>query len=62
MDNDGLHAHKSSVGVIELPAGLHPVRVLFFEAGGQESLEVRWAPEGAPLETIAPERLWRSGG
>jgi len=62
VDNDGLHAHKSSVGVIDLPAGLHPVRVLFFEAGGQESLEVRWAPEGAPLETIAPERLWRSGG
>ncbi|MCH2104630.1 MAG: trypsin-like peptidase domain-containing protein [Planctomycetes bacterium] len=62
VDNDGLHAHKSSVGLIELAAGLHPVRVLFFEAGGQESLEVRWAPEGSPLESIAPELLWRSGG
>jgi len=57
VDNDGLHAHKHTVSSIELEAGPLPLRVLFFEAGGDESLSLRWAKSEEPLVDIPPHML-----
>jgi S1-C subfamily serine protease len=40
VDNDGLHANRQAAGLMRLPAGLHPITVSFFEAGGDEALQV----------------------
>jgi hypothetical protein len=57
VDADGLHDVRASVGVIELKAGLHPLRVTYFEALGNESLGARWGLEGDPLVELPPERI-----
>lgn len=61
VDGDGLHAHKAASGVIQLEAGLQPLRVTFFEAGGHESLSARWGLEGEALVDIPLERLGHHG-
>lgn len=58
VDNDGLHADRQVEGSIELEAGLHPLRVLFFEKGGDETLRAFMGKGEGSLEPIAPERLW----
>ena len=40
VDNDGLHGMKEKRGVIALAAGLHPIRVDFFEKTGGDDLKV----------------------
>jgi alpha-L-fucosidase len=40
VDNDGLHAMHEERGVIALAAGLHPIRVTFFEKTGGDDLKV----------------------
>ncbi|MCI0696739.1 alpha-L-fucosidase [candidate division KSB1 bacterium] len=40
VDNDGLHAMHEERGVIALAAGLHPIRVTFFEKSGGDDLKV----------------------
>jgi alpha-L-fucosidase len=40
VDNDGLHAMHEEKGVIALSAGLHPIRVTFFEKTGGDDLKV----------------------
>jgi alpha-L-fucosidase len=42
VDNDGLHGMQEARGVIALAAGLHPIRVTFFEKTGGEGLEVHY--------------------
>jgi len=58
VDNDGLHGDKRIEGSIELEAGLHPLRVLFFEKGGDETLRASMGTGEGELGAIAPERLW----
>jgi len=62
VDGDGLHGHRPARGVIELEAGPQPIRVLFFEAGGEESLELRWGLEGEALEPLPASHLRHAGG
>jgi alpha-L-fucosidase len=40
VDNDGLHGMKEKRGVIALAAGLHPIRVDFFEKTGGDDLKI----------------------
>ncbi len=40
VDNDGLHGMKEKRGVVALAAGLHPIRVDFFEKTGGDDLRV----------------------
>ncbi|MHB8634909.1 MAG: PA14 domain-containing protein [Fimbriimonadaceae bacterium] len=43
VDNDGPHPYAEAKGQIALRAGLHPVRITYFDAGGANSLKVFWA-------------------
>jgi serine protease Do len=56
VNNDGLHAHHEAAQLIRLRAGLHPIEIQMFEAGGDASLSLAWlgpsfgkqaVPEGA---------------
>ncbi len=57
VDLDGLHDARPATGVIELEPGPQPIRVMFFEAGGEESLKARWGREGEALSAIPEDRL-----
>ncbi|KAA3653666.1 MAG: glycoside hydrolase family 2 [Calditrichaeota bacterium] len=42
VDNDGLHRMREKRGDVALRAGYHPLRITFFESGGDEGLVVRY--------------------
>ena len=46
VNNDGIHGVESREGSIRLKAGIHQVRVEFFEASGGEEVTVYWAGPG----------------
>ncbi len=52
VDNDGEHAMREAAGLIALERGQHPITVTFFNRGGHEQLEVKWARPGQPLEPL----------
>lgn len=43
VNNDGAHALSLRSGTIKLTRGYHPVAVTFFEAQGQEELQLYWS-------------------
>ncbi|MFM8330541.1 MAG: DUF1800 family protein, partial [Candidatus Methylumidiphilus sp.] len=54
VDNDGLHGTKAAYGSVGLKAGLHLIRVAFFESGGNEVLRVGYqTPSGVSAEIPA---------
>jgi hypothetical protein len=55
IDNDGLHAKMGKRAELDLEAGLHPIRIVYFEAGGDEALEAKWASGGEELRLIPDE-------
>jgi hypothetical protein len=46
-------------GVVALAAGLHPVKVRFFNKSGDEGLTVSWQPPGGTKQAIPDAALWR---
>lgn len=46
IDNDGLHAFRTSEGQIELEAGPHVIEVLYFENYGHAGLRLEWDGPG----------------
>ena len=46
VDNDGLHAMVEVSGAVGLKAGLHPIKVVYFERDQGQGLEVRWEGPG----------------
>ncbi len=57
VDNDGLHGLRSAYGSIGLKAGLHLVRVAYFNRGGERALRLAYrAPDGTQAE-VAPAVL-----
>jgi alpha-L-fucosidase len=57
VDNDGLHGMTEKVGYVGLQAGLHPIRVEWFNAGGGMGLKVKWAGPGLEKQAIPPTAL-----
>lgn len=55
VDNDGLHGVMRIGGLARLRAGLHPITVTFFEAGGGEELEVSFEGPGVERQTVPPD-------
>lgn len=49
VNNDGLHAPQSASGTITLTAGVHPISMVFFEAGGGETMQVYWQSTAAGI-------------
>lgn len=62
VDCDGLHAKRAARGEVELQAGLQPIRLLFFEAHGDEVLELRWGILGEELELVSDAAFLHSKG
>lgn len=58
VDNDGLHATAEATGMIRLAAGMHPLRVAFFEAAGDESLAVLVEGPGLARQELSPGMLF----
>lgn len=54
IDHDGLHGNTAKEGTIDLTAGLHPLRVEHFEAGGGQELRLAWRAPGAGDFTTVP--------
>ncbi|WP_419212255.1 PA14 domain-containing protein [Maribacter sp. X9] len=42
VNNDGNHASQERSGTVNLSSGLHAIKVLFFESGGGQSLNVKY--------------------
>jgi len=62
VDNDGTHSKRERSGSIGLKAGLHQIRVEFFERGGGEVLEVRWQGGGTTKSLIPAGSYLHVGG
>jgi hypothetical protein len=58
VDNDGLHPALERGGLIRLPAGLHPIRIEFFERSGAEGLTVAWESPTIPKEKLPADVLF----
>jgi hypothetical protein len=60
VNNDGLHGMVEASGVANLAAGLHSVRVEFFEAGSGAGLIARWMGPSTPKNVIPASNWLRS--
>ncbi|MHC5025589.1 MAG: M12 family metallo-peptidase [Planctomycetota bacterium] len=58
--NDGIHGMVEKQGTIGLEAGMHAIRVEFFEAGGGAGLIVRWQSDEIAKQVI-PSDTWHHG-
>jgi len=59
LDNDGTHGPVTVKGTVRLDKGLHPIRLLFFEGSGGESLEVSYEGPGIPKQPIPAIKLFQ---
>ncbi|MEM6846240.1 MAG: right-handed parallel beta-helix repeat-containing protein [Bacteroidota bacterium] len=57
VENNGLHAKRERSGTISLTAGWHPIRVLYFERFGRNTLEVSYQGPGVSKQLIPDEVL-----
>lgn len=56
-DNGGLHASEVRGGFIALKAGMHPIRVIYFQEGGTTALSVQYEGPGIGRQEIPPSAL-----
>jgi hexosaminidase len=62
VDNDGFHGAEEKMGMVALRAGLHPLTVRFFQAGGGAALSLRMrSGEGAWVPVQGAMLLHRQG-
>ncbi len=60
VHNDGLQSATTKQGYIALSPGYHPIRIEYFERGGDETLEVFWQqPGSSKLEPLPISALVR---
>ena len=52
VDHDGIHSRSELQGSVDLAQGVHPIRVVFFEAHGEESLTIDVVPPGGPRTSV----------
>ena len=57
VDNDGLHGAEDKDGTVQLTAGIHALRVNFFEAGGGQELRLSWRKPGDSSFVIVPNSV-----
>ncbi len=53
-DCDGVHPHQFVSGEAELAAGVHQIRVEYFQGGGEASLDLEWESPELPRQSIEP--------
>ncbi len=59
VDNDGLHGMGEKKGLTPLAAGLHPIRVIFFERDGGQGLKISYEGPGVKKQEIPESALFR---
>jgi hypothetical protein len=59
VQNDHHHGVVESFGEIALKAGKHPLRVVYFQEGGNRHLEVHWEGPELPKQRIPPQAYSR---
>ena len=59
VDNDGLHAPRERSGKINLSAGYHAIKVVYYEYDGWEKLDVKWQGPGIHKQIIPASVLYR---
>lgn len=59
VDNDGPHGMRPASGTIALKAGMHPIRVDYYNSGGSWGLEVTWQGPEFDEQPIPDEVLHR---
>ncbi len=57
VDNDGLHGFEAKTGIVPLRKGLHPIRLKYFQSGGDSALNLRWGIKGTGLRRIYGNEL-----
>ncbi|MCX6562192.1 MAG: PA14 domain-containing protein [Candidatus Aminicenantes bacterium] len=57
VDNDGLHGLQEKRGLVALAAGVHPVRVGYFNKTGSDGLAVSIQGPGLPKTPVAEAML-----
>ncbi len=57
VDNDGLHGQSEASGLAALSAGLHPIRIIYFNATGGEGLIVSWQGPGLAKQAVPAAAL-----
>jgi len=62
VNNDGLHRATEVSGLTALAAGLHPIRVEYFEFVADEDLDVAYEGPGIQKQAIPPEMLFHKTG
>jgi signal transduction histidine kinase/uncharacterized protein YdeI (BOF family) len=62
VESEGLHALKEEAGQIYLKAGLHPIRVGWFNRTDKLGLEVEYEGPGVPQQKIPDSVLFRTSG
>lgn len=62
VNNDGLHGMIEKSGQLDLPAGVHPLIVTYFDNGGGDGLSVTWSGPGIRKQLIPADRLLLAGG
>lgn len=60
VDNDGLHAEMERRGFVSLEAGLHSIRLTYFESTGEDALKVSWEGPGIRKREIPASALFRA--
>ena len=58
LDNDGFHPRQEIGRAVRLAAGLHALRVEYFQARGDAVLTVRWQAEGGEPRPVTADMLW----
>ncbi|MHC4122390.1 MAG: DUF2961 domain-containing protein [Planctomycetota bacterium] len=58
VDHDGRHAKNEKSGLVPLIAGMHPIKVLFFEATGFEALRVSYKGPGIKKQVIPNDKFF----
>ena len=59
IDRTGERTRRPGTGSIGLEAGLHPIRVLFYEGMGSEFLQIEYEGPGINRQVIPGGALWR---
>jgi len=59
VNNNGKHTAIEKQGAINLTAGLHDIRVTYFQSNGSEALEVEWSGPGVARQEINPNDLFK---
>lgn len=60
VDNDGNHGVREKSGKITLDAGLHPIKIAYYNGGGASHIDVKYEGETIPKQLLPVHKLYYS--